>query len=161
MTKVLYPGSFDPVTLGHLDTAQRAARIFDEVVMAVFDQPKKQLLFSTEERVALLREATRDLPRISVATYSTLTVHFAREIGAQAIVRGMRSAGDFEHEFLIAQVQQSISAEIDVVVLMASHRYSFVSSSMVRELAGLGEDVTAMVPAHVAEALRAKFQRTR
>jgi pantetheine-phosphate adenylyltransferase len=160
MTKVLYPGSFDPVTFGHLDTAQRAARIFDEVVMAVFAQPKKQLLFSTEERVALLEEATRDLPRISVTTYSNLTVHFAREIGAQAIVRGMRAPSDFELEFLMAQVNQTLDPQIDVVVFMASHRYSFVSSSIVRELAGLGEDVSRMVPAHVVQALQVKFRRT-
>jgi pantetheine-phosphate adenylyltransferase len=160
MTRVLYPGSFDPVTFGHLDTARRAARIFDEVVMAVFDRPNKNLLFSTEERLELLREATQDLSAISVTSYSVLTVHFAREIGAQAIVRGMRAPSDFEHEFQMAQVNQTLNSEIDVVVLMASHRYSYVSSSIVRELAALGEDVSGLVTPHVVAALREKFRRT-
>jgi pantetheine-phosphate adenylyltransferase len=160
MTTVLYPGSFDPVTYGHLDTAQRAARIFDHVVIAVFDRPNKNLLFSTDERLALLRKATQNLPKISVAVYNVLTVQFARTIGAGAIVRGMRSASDFEHEFQIAQVNQTIDADIDVVVLMASHKYSFISSSTVREMAALGGDVQHMVPPNVLEALRAKFRST-
>ena len=160
MTTVLYPGSFDPVTYGHLDTAQRAARIFDHVVMAVFDRPNKNLLFSTDERLTLLREATQNLPKISVTAYNVLTVHFAKEIGADAIVRGMRAASDFEHEFHIAQVNQTIDPSIDVVVLMASHKYSFISSSTVREIATLGGDVQHLVPANVVEALQAKFCST-
>lgn len=160
MTTILYPGSFDPVTYGHLDTAQRAARIFDQVVMAVFDRPNKNLLFTTAERLALLREATQTMPKIHVTSYSSLTVHFAREIGAHAILRGMRAPSDFEHEFQMAQVNQTIDSGIDVVVLMASHKYSFLSSSTVREIAALGGDVSALVPPHVVDALQARFKRT-
>ena len=159
MKIALYPGSFDPVTYGHLDTARRAARIFDRVVMAAFDRPNKNLLFTTLERVELLRLATQDEPAIEVTTYNSLTVQFAREIGAVAIVRGMRAPSDFEHEFQIAQVNQTIDPLIDVVVLMASRQYSFVSSSTVREIAALGGDVSALVPPVVAEAVKAKYRQ--
>lgn len=157
MTIALYPGSFDPVTNGHLDTAVRAARVFDTVVMAVFDRPNKNLLFSTEERVEMLREATRDLPRIKVDTYNMLTVHYARQIGAGVIVRGLRAAGDFEHEFHMAQVNQTLEPTIDVVVFMASPRYTFLSASTVREVASLGGDVSHLVPPHIVVALKQKF----
>lgn len=159
MKIALYPGSFDPVTVGHLDTAQRATRIFDRVVMAVFDRPKKQLLFSVEERLGLLRAATEGMPGIEVASYGNLTIEFARQIGANAIVRGMRAPSDFELEFQMAQVNQMLDPSIDVVVLMASRQYAFVSSSMVRELAALGGDVRAMVAPPVYEALQARFGR--
>ncbi len=159
MTIALYPGSFDPVTNGHLDTAMRAARLFDTVVMAVFDRPNKNLLFSTAERLELLREATRDLPRIRVEAYSKLTVLYAQEIGAQVIVRGLRAASDFEHEFQMAQVNQTIAPDIDVVVFMASRKFTFLSSSTVREIAALGGDVSELVPAQIAQALKLKFAR--
>ncbi len=157
MTIALYPGSFDPVTNGHLDTAIRAARLFDTVVMAVFDRPNKNLLFSTAERVELLQEATRELPRIRVTTYNTLTVHYARQIGARVIVRGLRVASDFEHEFQMAQVNQTMDADIDVVVFMASRKYTFLSSTTVREIASLGGDVSGFVPPHIVQALKRKF----
>jgi len=157
VTIALYPGSFDPVTNGHLDTAIRAARLFDTVVMAVFDRPNKNLLFSTAERVELLQEATRELPRIRVTTYNTLTVHYARQIGARVIVRGLRVASDFEHEFQMAQVNQTMDADIDVVVFMASRKYTFLSSTTVREIASLGGDVSGFVPPHIVQALKRKF----
>lgn len=157
MTIALYPGSFDPVTNGHLDTAVRASRLFDTVVMAVFDRPQKNLLFSTSERLELLREATKSLPRIRITSYNTLTVHFAREIGAGVIVRGLRAASDFEHEFQMAQANQTIDPDIDVVVFMASRKYTFLSSSTVREIAALGGDVSEMVPPHIVTALRQKY----
>jgi pantetheine-phosphate adenylyltransferase len=157
VTIALYPGSFDPVTYGHLDTAIRAARLFDAVVMAVFDRPKKNLLFSTAERVEMLREATRNLPHIRVETYNILTVHYARQIGAKVIVRGLRVASDFEHEFQMAQINQTLEPDVDVVVFMASHKYTFLSSSTVREMAGLGGDVSGLVPPHIVEALKRKF----
>ena len=157
MTIALYPGSFDPVTNGHLDTAIRAARLFDTVVMAVFDRPNKNLLFSTAERVELLQEATRELPRIRVTTYNALTVHYARQIGAGVIVRGLRVASDFEHEFQMAQVNQTMDADIDVVVFMASRKYTFLSSTTVREVASLGGDVSGFVPPHIVQALKCKF----
>lgn len=157
MTIALYPGSFDPVTNGHLDTAIRASRLFDTVVIAVFDRPQKNLLFSTSERVEMLQEATRNLPRIRIEAYDTLTVHYARQIGAGVIVRGLRAASDFEHEFQMAQINQTIDSDIDVVVFMASREYTFLSSSTVREIAALGGDVSGLVPPHIVQALKRKF----
>lgn len=153
----LYPGSFDPVTYGHIDTALRAARIFGTVVVAVFDRPNKNLLFSTEERLEMIRDSLRDYPAIQVTTYASLTVHFAREIGAGVIVRGLRDSVDFDLEYQIAQVNQIVDPGIDMVVFMANRKFSFLSSSIVREIAGLGGDVSELVPAHVAQALQRKF----
>lgn len=157
MTIALYPGSFDPVTNGHLDTAIRAARIFDVVIMAVFDRPQRKLLFSTEERVALLEEATRDYDKIRVERYRILTVTYAQQVGASVIVRGLRDTIDFEHEFQIAQVNQSIDESIDIVFFMASRKFIFLSASTVREIASLGGDVSEFVPKHVERALQAKY----
>lgn len=157
MRVALYPGSFDPVTYAHLDIAQRAARIFDKVVMAVFSSPKKNLLFTTEERVALLREAVAETPNIEATSYSTLTVTFAREIGAQAMVRGLRAGSDFEVEFQMSQVNQVIAPEIEYVVLMAGRQYAHISSSAVREMASLGRDPVEFTPPHIVAALRQKF----
>ncbi len=158
MTIALYPGSFDPVTNGHIDTALRAARIFETVVMAVFDRPSKDLLFSTAERVALLQEAVKDLPRIRVEVYTNLTVYYARQIGASVIVRGLRDTIDFQHEFHLAQVNQTIDPNIDVVVFMASRKFTILSSSTVREIAALGGDVSEFVPPHIIQALNRKFE---
>lgn len=155
----LYPGSFDPVTNGHLDIASRAARLFDTVVMAVFDKPNKNLLFNTAQRLDLLREATRDIPRIKVDAYSTLTVEYARSIGASVIVRGLRATTDFEHEFQMAQINQTLAPDIDYVTFMAGHQYTFFSSSTVRELASLGGDVSWLVPPHVVAALEQTFSQ--
>jgi pantetheine-phosphate adenylyltransferase len=157
MRIALYPGSFDPVTYAHLDIVQRAARLFDKVVMAVFESPKKNLLFSTAERVELLREAVTELPNVEATSYSTLTVAFAREIGAQAMVRGLRAGSDFEVEFQMSQVNQVIAPEIEYVVLMASRQYAHISSSAVREMAGLGRDPVEFAPPHIVAALRRKF----
>ncbi len=157
MTIALYPGSFDPVTNGHLDIVTRASRLFDRVVMAAFDRPNKKLLFSTDERLTLLREATSHLPKVEVATYSELTVHFARRVGASVIVRGLRATSDFEHEFQMAQINQTLAPDIDYVTFMADHKYTFFSSSTVRELSSLGEDVAWLVPPHVVVALQHKF----
>jgi pantetheine-phosphate adenylyltransferase len=157
VTIAVYPGSFDPVTNGHLDIAARASRLFDTVYMAVFDRPNKRLLFDTEERVALLREATAHLPRVRVDTYSVLTVEYVRSIGASVIVRGMRAVSDFESEFQMAQINQSLAPDIEVVLFMAGHQYTFFSSSTVRELASLGGDVSWLVPPHVVKALRRAY----
>ncbi len=154
MKIAVYPGSFDPVTNGHLDIAERASHIFDEIVMAVFDRPDKKLLFSTADRVAFLRKAVQQMPKIRVETYSVLTVEYARSIGAQAIVRGLRAANDFEAEFQMAQVNQRLAPEVDLVYFMASHQYTYFSSTRVRELASLGTDVSWLVPDHVATALQ-------
>jgi pantetheine-phosphate adenylyltransferase len=157
MRIAVYPGSFDPVTYAHLDIAVRATRIFDKVVMAVFDRPKKNLLFSTEERLALLREAIAGTPRVEATTYRELTVEFARAVGAVALVRGLRTVSDFELEYTMAQLNQTLDPEIEVVVLMASRRYAHISSSAVREIAGMGRDPVEFAPPHIIEALRQKF----
>jgi pantetheine-phosphate adenylyltransferase len=157
MRIAIYPGSFDPVTYAHLDIAARACRVFDRVVMSVFDRPKKNLLFTTEERLDLLREAVQYLPGVEVASYSVLTVEFARSIGACALVRGLRTVSDFEAEFQMAQINQSLDAEIEVVLLAASLKYGHVSSSAVREMASLGRDPVEFAPPHVVAALRQKF----
>ena len=154
MSIALYPGSFDPVTNGHLDIAERASHIFDPIVMAVFDRPdNKRLLFSTAQRVDFLRQATAHMPKIRIETYSTLTVTYAKSIGAGVIVRGLRAANDFEAEFQMAQVNQRLAPDIDLVYFMASHQYTYFSSTRVRELASLGADVSWLVPPHVVDAL--------
>lgn len=157
MRIAVYPGSFDPVTYAHLDIAARATRVFDKVVMAVFDRPKKNLLFSTEERLSLLRTAIAELPRVEATTYSELTVEFARSIGAVALVRGLRTVSDFEVEYTMAQLNQTLEPEVEVVVLMASRRYAHISSSAVREIAGMGRDPVEFAPPQIIEALRQKF----
>jgi pantetheine-phosphate adenylyltransferase len=157
MRIALYPGSFDPVTYAHLDIAQRAARLFDKVVMAVFERPRKNLLFSTTERVALLREAVQGLPNVEATSYGTLTVAFARAIGAQAMVRGLRAGSDFEAEFQMSQVNQVIAPEIEYVVLMAGREFAHISSTAVREMASLGRDPVEFAPPHIVAALREKF----
>ncbi len=126
--------------------------------MAVFDRPMKNLLFSTAERVALLQQAVQELPRIRVTTYAALTVHYAQEIGASVIVRGLRDVSDFQHEFQMAQINQSIDPDIDVVVFMANRKFTSLSASAVREIAALGGDVSGFVPHHIAQALYHKFK---
>jgi pantetheine-phosphate adenylyltransferase len=157
MRIALYPGSFDPVTYAHLDIAKRATRIFDRVVMAVFDRPNKNLLFSTEERLTLLQEAIKGIASIEATSYHSLTVSFARDIGACAIVRGLRAGSDFEAEFQMAQINQTIDPEIEVVMLMASRSHAHISSSAVREMAALGRDPTEFTPMHIVHALRARY----
>ncbi len=152
MTIALYPGSFDPMTYGHLDIVTRASRLFERVVVAAFDRPNKKLLFDVAERVELLRIATQGLPNVEVTSYSILTVQYAQQIGAGVMVRGLR-AGDFEHELLLAQANQTLAPEIEVVALMTPPHLSFVSSSIVRDIAAHGGDVSAFVPPHVAAAL--------
>lgn len=160
MTIAVYPGSFDPVTNGHLDIAARAARLFDTVVMAIFDRPNKQLLFDTEERIALLKEATSHIPQVRVGTYTNLTVEYVRSIGASVIVRGLRDPRDFDHEFQMAQINQTLAPDVDVVLFMAGHQYTFFSSSTVKEIASLGGDVSWLVPPHVATALKHAYSHS-
>jgi len=156
MVKALFPGTFDPIHYGHVDIAMRAARLFDEVVMAVFDKPLKSLLFSPEERMALVREAVKDDPKIIVTGYSGLTVDFARQIGAQVIVRGLRVFSDFEFEFRMALANQRLASDIETIALITAEQHTFLSASTVKEIAMLNGDVSSMVPAHVEEALRVK-----
>lgn len=156
MTRALFPASFDPIHYGHIDIATRAAAIFDELVVGVYERPSKSLLFTLEERLALVREALQHLPNVTVMAYGGLTVDFARRIEARVIVRGLRVVSDFELELQMALTNKQLAPEIEVVCLMTSRDYAFISSSIVREIALLGGDVSAMVPPHVARALAAK-----
>ena len=157
----LCPGTFDPVTFGHLDVINRASRMFDEVVVAVVNLPwrKGATLFSTEERVAFLRDATSSLPNVSVETFSTLLVDFARERGATAIIKGLRAISDFEYELEMNQLNRRQAPEIESIYLMASPKYSFISSSGVKELATFGGEIDDLVTEEVARALKERLGR--
>ena len=157
MATALCPGSFDPVTLGHVDIIERSARHFDEVIVAVIRNPQKtQSLFSLEERQQMLKEALSHLNNIRIEFFAGLLVEFAQEHGAHAIVKGLRAVSDFDYELQMAQMNQKLSA-IDTFFISTSPQYSFLSSSLVCEVAKFGGDVTSMVPASVAARLDAKF----
>jgi pantetheine-phosphate adenylyltransferase len=153
----LYPGSFDPMTIGHVDIARRAARLFDRLVVGVYDTPNKNLLFDTASRVELAKGALADLPNVEVLPYTGLTVEFAAHVGAVAIVRGLRAVSDFEIEMQMAHQHRSIRPEIEVVCLMTSPNYSFLSATLIKEVARLGGDVSTLLPPNVAQALRQRF----
>ena len=158
MTRAVYPGTFDPVHNGHVDIATRAARLFEHLTVAIYDRPLKGLLFSAEQRKAMMQEALAATPNISVASYDTLTVEFANEIGAQVIVRGLRVISDFELEFQMALTNKKLAPGIELVCLMTSLEYAFLSASTVKEIAMLGGCVDGMVPRHVAEAMHDQFE---
>ena len=156
MTIAVYPGRFDPVTNGHMDIVLRASKLFDRLVVAVVDV-SEGALFTTEQRVKLFAQATESLPNVGVQSFSGLTVEFAREQGAGVLVRGIRAVTGFEAEFDMALMNKRMAPEIESVYLMSSLEHLFISGSRIREVASLGYDVTNLVPAHVAEALRVKF----
>ena len=160
MAVAVYPGSFDPVTMGHLDIAQRASTLFEKVVVAVYETPSKSLMFTTEERVALLQAAVADLPNVEVNRFTGLLVECARTNGAQAIVRGLRSGSDFEYEFEMAYMNRTLAPDVEVVCLMARMPYQFISSSLLKEVASLGGDVRSLVPKEVLEALNRKMSQS-
>ena len=157
----LCPGTFDPVTFGHLDVINRTSGMFDEVVVAVVNLPwrKGSTLFSVDERVAFLDDATSSLPNISVEPFSTLLVDFARERGATAIVKGLRAISDFEYELEMNQLNRRQAPDIESVYLMASPKYSFISSSGVKELATFGGEIDDLVTEEVARALKERLGR--
>ena len=156
MVRALFPGTFDPIHYGHIDIAERASRLFDEVIMAVYDRPLKSLMFSPDERMSLVREAFKNNPKIRVTGYSGLTIEYARKMDAQVIVRGLRVFSDFEFEFRMALANQRLATDIETVALITAEQHTFLSSSTVREIATLGGDVSSMVPPYVYKALRAK-----
>ncbi|MFP6827906.1 MAG: pantetheine-phosphate adenylyltransferase [Gammaproteobacteria bacterium] len=153
----MYPGTFDPVTRGHEDLVRRATKLFDEVVVAIATNPDKTPLFSLEERVALASDVLKDLPGVSVTGYEGLTVDFARERGLSAIIRGLRAVSDFEYEFQLATMNRHLTDQVETVFLTPTENYTFVSSSLVREIARLGGDVSPFVHPRVAEGLTTKF----
>jgi pantetheine-phosphate adenylyltransferase len=156
MVRALFPGTFDPIHYGHIDIAERATRLFDEVVMAVYDKPLKSLLFSPEERIGLVTESFKENSKITVMGYSGLTVKFARQVDAQVIVRGLRVFSDFEFEFRMGLANQRLASDIETVAFITAEEHTFLSSSTVKEIASLFGDVSSMVPPHVEKALKAK-----
>ncbi|MBN1692248.1 MAG: pantetheine-phosphate adenylyltransferase [Dehalococcoidales bacterium] len=156
MIVALYPGSFDPITNGHIDIASRASRLFDKTIIGIFSTPEKKLTFTIPERVELAKEATAHLKGVEVISYSNITVEFAKEVKAQVLVRGLRAIGDFEWEFEMAMMNQMLSPGLETVCFMASQEYQFLSASLIKEVASLGGDISSLVPANVAAALKKK-----
>lgn len=157
MATALYPGSFDPVTMGHVDVTTRAAALFDKVIVAVYATPSKSLLFDADERVSLFSESVQNLPNVEVIKFEGLVVRLAEDLKVEVIVRGLRSGSDFEYEFDMAFMNRRLAPNIDMAFFMTSQEYMFISSSLLKEVARLGGDVTGMVPPHVAEAVYTKF----
>ncbi len=158
MIKAVYAGSFDPLTNGHLDIVTRASALFDGLIVGVYDAPPKTLLFSTTERVKLFQEAVGDLSNVEVRPFTGLVVDFAREVGATVMVRGLRAGYDFEYEFEMALMNNKLAPDIEIVALMSSLEYQFVSSSRIKEVARLGGNVAGLVPKHVVIVLEAKLK---
>ncbi|MBN2677691.1 MAG: pantetheine-phosphate adenylyltransferase [Anaerolineaceae bacterium] len=156
--RAIFPGTFDPIHYGHIDIATRATRIFDQVVIAVYDRPLKNLLFSPDERLSLVSDSFSDVKGIKVCGYSGMTVEFCRKMNAKVIVRGLRVFSDFEAEFRMALANHRLAPDIEVVALITNEEHTFLSSSTVREIVSLGGDVTSMVPGHVKKALLKKFK---
>ena len=154
MTIALYPGTFDPITNGHLDIATRAAQLFRKVIIGVYDAPIKNLLFTTAERVELARKAIANLSNVEVEPFSGLTIDFAQKVGAKTLVRGLRVGADFEREFEMALMNKKLAPDCELVCLMASLKYQFLSSSLLKEVAGLGGCIDDLVPESVAVVLK-------
>jgi pantetheine-phosphate adenylyltransferase len=155
--KALYPGTFDPPTNGHLDLIQRGAKIFDHLTVAILVNPVKNPLFTVQERVEMLKEATTGMSNVSVAIFDGLMVEFARRQDATAVLRGIRAISDYEHEFQMALMNRRLAPEIETVFLQPAGRYSFVSSRMVKEVFSFGGDITGLVPPNVLKRLRARI----
>jgi pantetheine-phosphate adenylyltransferase len=158
MVRAVFPGTFDPIHYGHMDIANRAARIFDEVIIAVYDRPVKSLLFSPAIRIDLVRQSFVQNPKIKILGYSGLTVDFCQMVDAQVIVRGLRVFSDFEYEFRMALANHRLKPGVELIALITAEEHTFLSSSTVREIASLNGDVSSMVPPHVELALRNKYQ---
>ena len=157
MTIALYPGSFDPIHNGHVDIVERAAHLFDELVVAIYDTPSKRLFFNTEMRLSLARASLGHLDNVRVMPYTGLTVEFALEIGARAIVRGLRATSDYEYESQMALTNKFLAPDVEVVCLITSLRYAYLSSTILKEVASLNGNITAWVSEPVLQALRGHF----
>ena len=157
MVVALYPGSFDPVTKGHLDIATRAADLFEKLYIGIFDRPNKNLMFNAEERLELMRCSVAHLPNVEVALYSCLTIDFAYQVKAKALVRGLRIGSDFEQEFEMTLMNKTLANDIETICLMTTTKYQFLRSSTLKDVARLGGNIDKFVPKCVAEAMRKKM----
>lgn len=157
MIKVIYPGTFDPITKGHLDLIERATRLFDKVVIGVAESPKKRPVFDLAERVRLAQETTVHLSNVEVVGFNSLLAEFLEEQNAQVILRGLRAVSDFEYEFQMANMNRVLAPKVESLFLTPAEQYSYISSTLVREIASLGGDVTKFVAPSVQEALTEKF----
>jgi len=160
MRIAICPGSFDPLTNGHLDVIQRATKLFDRVIVAVAHNEAKQPFFTLAERMQLTSEAVKHLPMVEVDSFDCLLVDFAEKMGAQAIVRGLRAVSDFEFEFQLALMNRNMNEKVETIFMMPKDTYTYLSSRMIKEIARLGGDVSAFVPAHIKTALDAKFKES-
>lgn len=158
MVRAMFPGTFDPIHYGHIDIVTRASRVFDEVLVAVYDKPIKSLLFSPEERISLVKTAFINDPKVKVIGYSGLTVKMAQKLEVNVIVRGLRVFSDFEFEFRMALANHRLASDVETMAFITNEEHTFISSTTVREIAMLGGDVTSMVPAHVEKALNDKIK---
>jgi len=158
MRTVIYPGSFDPITNGHLDVIQRATKLFDRVVVAVARSETKHPLFPLQERVQMVERAVRHLPHVEADSFEGLLIHYVEKRGAQAVIRGLRAVSDFEFEFQLALMNRKLNERIETIFMMPKDAYTFLSSRIVKEIAGLGGDVSAFVPAHVRTALGGRLR---
>ena len=158
MVKAVFPGTFDTIHYGHIDIALRAARLFEEVIIGVYDKPLKNLLFSPQERLALVQQTFDGESKFKIVGYSGLTAKFVQDVGAIVLIRGLRVFSDFEHEFRMALANQRIYPAIETIAFMSHEDHTFLSSTTVREIASLGGDVSSMVPPHVVEALKNRFK---
>ncbi|PWA13390.1 pantetheine-phosphate adenylyltransferase [Pueribacillus theae] len=150
-------GSFDPITLGHLDIIKRGATVFDEVIVGILNNINKKPLFSVEERIELLEETTRDIPNVKIDSFNGLLIDYAKKVGANCIIRGLRAVSDFEYEMQIASMNRKLDNEIETFFIMTNNEYSFLSSSIVKEVAKYQGSVSGLVPPVVEEALKRKF----
>lgn len=153
----VYPGTFDPITRGHIDLVSRAARVFERVVVAIAESPHKAPLFPLDERISLARGSLRDLPNVEVVGFSDLLVEFAQQVGAGVIVRGLRAVSDFEYEFQLASMNRHLAPEVETLFMTPDERYGFISSSLVKEIARLNGDVSEFVGVEVQQALGRRF----
>lgn len=159
MPRAIYPGSFDPMTLGHLDIIQRSSKMFDEVIMSVVGNPSKSSLLPVEVRTDLIEKTIKNLKGVSVGSFQGLTVDYARQNGISVLIRGLRAISDFEAELGMAQTNKQLFPELETIFLMSKAEYSFISSSTVKEIARLGGDVSQFVPSHVNDYLKQHFSR--
>ena len=155
---VIYPGTFDPITNGHIDLIERASKLFDKLIVGIASNQKKSPLFDIDERIALATESLQHLPNVEIKGFDYLLVNFVKDCGGVAVMRGLRAVSDFEYEFQLANMNRALSPEIESIFLTPAEKFSYISSSLVREISSLDGDVTKFVPTNVANALLKKFQ---